>query len=87
MAIALMQGDSRLVDIERLIRAIGESRSAYEQYQALLAVRGWLQSGSELDSAHRASLDRAMESPQISIETGRYQLASDIRALMKQEQP
>ncbi|MEV6335873.1 hypothetical protein AB0M12_14300 [Nocardia vinacea] len=82
IAIALMQGDSTLTDIERLAHAIDEPRSAFEQYHALFALRLWLRTGAQLDAAQQTLLNRALANRYISSGTDRYELARDIRALL-----
>ncbi|MFI7001494.1 hypothetical protein [Nocardia sp. NPDC050175] len=82
MAIALMQGDVSLSDSARLTQAIGESRSAFEQYHALVALRILLNTNKVLSEGQRALVESALESTRIVAGTDRYEVAQQIRSLL-----
>lgn len=85
-ALAIMQGNARLADFELLREALINSRSAFEQYQALKAARDALRlSQVQLTPAEQLFVDAARtysEKAHASREQGdRVQLAREISAL------
>jgi len=58
VAIALIQSDPRLATADVLVDAIGETRSSFEQYQALVAAE---QAADRLPDADRARLREVVE--------------------------
>ncbi|MFE9579858.1 hypothetical protein ACFYO1_25955 [Nocardia sp. NPDC006044] len=83
VAIALMQANPSLADISRLAHTVNNSRSAFEQYQALVALSMSLSRDLSITSDQRQLIDLALKNERIKVGTSRYEIARQINELLQ----
>lgn len=92
VAIAMMQGQPDLVDVEWLAQRVQQPTSAFEQYQALVAAKAALEAPAVLTDDQRRVLVQAVEAAgediHVRLSTDRRRVVREIKeGLKRQPQP
>ena len=77
-AIAIMQTNPKIVDVELAIDAIQNSRSAFEQYQSLIALKSGIEDGKVFTELEIHSIRNAFETARMPIKSRRRVVADEI---------